>query len=56
MSLFSSNFNGTGGATPPGRTRRLSVLLAYAQLSRAATFWPHFMPLVKHSQMFPPPE
>ena len=28
----------------------------YAQGSRALTFWPHIMPEVKASQMFPPPE
>ena len=41
-----------------GSVRQLAgrIARAYAQGSRVLTFWPHFMPEVKHSQMLPPPE
>ena len=44
--------------TPTGALLSLAnrAVRAYAQGSRALTFWPHFMPEVKHSQMLPPPE
>ena len=51
-----TRFDRTGGPASPRQVRRASVPLAYAQLSRALTFWPHIMPEVKASQMFPPPE
>ena len=51
-----TRFDQTGGPASLGQARRTSAPLAYAQLSKALTFWPHIMPEVKASQMFPPPE
>ena len=43
------------GAQAPRLASGTPDIPPYAQASRALTFWPHFMPLVNASQMFPPP-
>ena len=43
------------GAQAPRLASETPDIPPYAQASKALTFWPHFMPLVNASQMFPPP-